>query len=96
MALWWQDCSFSFLPFSITMIKHGLLGIPFQSIESMEDFPAMTPLFPQGFHGSTARKVLGVDAGETFEEVGRMVIKPSAARQDIYTLKQVHFLRPNM
>ena len=28
------------------------------------------------FHGD--RKVLGVDAGETFEEVGRMVIKPSA------------------
>ena len=25
-------------------IKHGLLGIPFQSIESMEDFPAMTLL----------------------------------------------------
>ena len=53
----------------------------------------MTPFFPKGFHGSTARKVLGVDAGETFEEVGRMVIKPSAARQDtssIYTL----FCRP--
>ena len=28
------------------------------------------------FHGD--RKVLSVDAGETFEEVGRMVIKPSA------------------
>ena len=31
------------------------------------------------FHGD--RKVLGVDAGETFEEVGQMVIKPSAARR---------------
>jgi hypothetical protein len=47
-------------------------------IKPMGDFPAMTSTA-----GSTAgsRKVLGVDAGDTFEEVGRMVIKPSAARQ---------------
>ena len=90
MAISWQDKQISFLPFpaifynpAANMASREILSkssnwryimfIAGKSIEPMGDS------LQNVFHGD--RKVLGVDAGETFEEVGQMVIKPSAARR---------------
>ena len=83
----WQDKQISFLPFpaifynpAVNMASREILSkssnwrfIMFIAGKSTEP---MGDSLQNVFHGD--RKVLSVDAGETFEEVGRMVIKPSA------------------